>query len=66
MTRVSEPRVSEPKGSSVSGLQIITIVWMYLIFKIAYKVVTGTGAEDVRSDDEETDVEDESVTEKVK
>lgn len=50
----------------LGGLQIITIVWMYLIFKIAYKVVTGTGAEDVRSDDEETDVEDESVTEKVK
>lgn len=37
----------------LAGLQVITIVWMYLIGKVAYKVVTGNGAEDVRSDDED-------------
>lgn len=35
----------------LGGLQIITIVWMYLIVKVAYRVVTGQGAEDVRSDE---------------
>lgn len=33
-------------------LQVITLVWLYMIGKVAYKVVTGTGAEDTRSDDE--------------
>ncbi|EMG50461.1 Ceramide synthase component, putative [Candida maltosa Xu316] len=42
----------------LGGLQIITCIWMYLIFKVAYKVVTGKGAEDVRSDEDDTDVED--------
>ncbi|RCK57668.1 Sphingosine N-acyltransferase lag1 [Candida viswanathii] len=41
----------------LGGLQIITCIWMYLIFKVAYKVVTGKGAEDVRSDEDDTDVE---------
>jgi len=36
----------------LSGLQVITLVWLYMIGKVAYKVVTGTGAEDTRSDDE--------------
>jgi Protein transporter of the TRAM (translocating chain-associating membrane) superfamily, longevity assurance factor len=43
----------------LGGLQILTLIWMYLILKVAYKVILGTGAEDVRSDDEDTDVEDE-------
>ena len=30
---------------------------MYLILKVAYKVVTGSGAEDVRSDEDDTDIE---------
>jgi len=50
----------------LGGLQIITIIWMYLIMKVAYKVVTGTGAEDVRSDDDDTDVEDEDKTDRKK
>lgn len=41
----------------LGGLQIITCVWFYLIMKVAYKVVTGTGAEDVRSDEDDSDVE---------
>jgi acyl-CoA-dependent ceramide synthase len=39
--------------SLLGGLQIITIIWMYLIAKVAVKVITGAPAEDVRSDDEE-------------
>lgn len=39
--------------SLLGGLQIITLVWFYLIVKVVVKVVTGTGAEDVRSDDED-------------
>lgn len=39
--------------SLLGGLQIIMCIWMYLIAKVAIKVVTGTGAEDVRSDDED-------------
>lgn len=46
----------------LGGLQLITIVWMYLIAKVAYKVIGGRGgAEDVRSDDEE----DDTVTEEI-
>lgn len=39
--------------SLLGGLQIITIIWMYLIVKVLVKVVTGSNAEDVRSDDED-------------
>lgn len=45
--------------SLLGGLQILMMVWMYLIIKVAYKVITGTGAEDVRSDEDDTDFEDE-------
>lgn len=51
----------------LGGLQIITLIWMYLIAKVAYKVVTGSAAEDVRSGEEDTDDEeksDESVEDK--
>lgn len=44
--------------SLLGGLQLITCIWMYLILKVAYKVVTGKGAEDVRLDDESDDEED--------
>lgn len=46
--------------SLLGGLQIITCIWMYFILKVAIKVITGTGADDVRSDDDDTDVETES------
>lgn len=42
----------------LSMLQVITLVWLYMIGKVAYKVVTGTGAEDTRSDDEGDDGEE--------
>ncbi|KAJ9494760.1 Sphingosine N-acyltransferase lag1 [Exophiala xenobiotica] len=41
------------------ALQCIMILWFVLICKVAYKVVTGQGAEDNRSDDEDEGEEDE-------
>ncbi|KAI3406252.2 lag1 [Candida oxycetoniae] len=47
----------------LGGLQVITCIWMYLISKVAYRVVIGSGAEDVRSDEDDTDVEAEDNVE---
>lgn len=33
-------------------LQVITLIWMYLILRVFYKVIMGTGADDIRSDSE--------------
>ncbi|OJD35110.1 nuclear protein localization protein 4 [Diplodia corticola] len=43
----------------LGGLQVITLVWFWMIIKVAYRVVTGQGADDTRSDDEGD--EDETV-----
>ncbi|KAF9640811.1 hypothetical protein BFW01_g12617 [Lasiodiplodia theobromae] len=43
----------------LGGLQVITLVWLWMIIQVAYKVLTGQGADDTRSDDEGD--EDESV-----
>ncbi|QPG76227.1 hypothetical protein FOA43_003613 [Brettanomyces nanus] len=37
----------------LTGLQIITCLWLYMIFRVAIKVIRGAPAEDVRSDDEQ-------------
>lgn len=42
----------------LGGLQILTLIWMYFICNVAYKVITGNSAEDVRSDDEDEEEED--------
>lgn len=42
----------------LGGLQIITCIWMYLILKVAHKVIMGHSAEDVRSDEDDTDDEE--------
>jgi acyl-CoA-dependent ceramide synthase len=34
------------------ALQILLVLWMYMILKVVKKVVMGTGADDVRSDSE--------------
>lgn len=34
-------------------LQVIGLVWLYMIIKVAFKVITGSGADDSRSDDED-------------
>lgn len=39
----------------LGGLQVITIIWMFLIVKVLIKVIKGAGAEDVRSDEDDTD-----------
>lgn len=41
----------------LGGLQFLTCIWMYLILKVAAKVIRGQSAEDVRSDEDDTDVE---------
>ncbi|EGV63020.1 Sphingosine N-acyltransferase lag1 [Yamadazyma tenuis] len=38
-------------------LQLLCIAWLYSISKVAYRVVSGTGAEDVRSDSDDSDDE---------
>lgn len=42
------------------GMQILTMIWMYLILKVAYKVIIGVGAEDVRSDEDDTEQDNQS------
>lgn len=42
----------------LGGLQIITCIWMYLIMKVALRVIMGQSAEDVRSDEDDTDMEE--------
>lgn len=36
------------------ALQVITLAWLYMILRVAYRVVKGAGADDTRSDDEDT------------
>lgn len=44
--------------SLLGMLQIICLIWLLSILRVAYKVVTGNGAEDVRSDSEDSDIEE--------
>ncbi|KAI0597217.1 putative longevity-assurance protein [Biscogniauxia sp. FL1348] len=41
------------------SLQVITIFWFFMIIKVAIRVLKGTGADDVRSDDEGEQEEEE-------
>ncbi|KEF60460.1 uncharacterized protein A1O9_02021 [Exophiala aquamarina CBS 119918] len=45
----------------LAALQVVLLVWFIMIVRVAYKVVTGKGAEDVRSDDEEEEEEEEET-----
>jgi acyl-CoA-dependent ceramide synthase len=47
-------------------LQIITLVWFYMIMRVAWRVVQGVGADDTRSDDEDEDDEHPSLDETLK
>lgn len=40
------------------ALQGIILIWFSMIVKVAYKVVSGEGADDTRSDDEESESEE--------
>lgn len=48
---------------SLFSLQVVLLVWFTAILRVAYKVVTGQGADDVRSDDEDDDDEEEEEEE---
>lgn len=41
------------------ALQLILCMWFVMIIRVAYKVITGQGADDSRSDDEDEDDEEE-------
>ncbi|KAJ6102978.1 hypothetical protein N7486_005405 [Penicillium sp. IBT 16267x] len=43
--------------ASLGVLQIITLIWFFMIIKVAIRVVQGNGADDIRSDDEDEDIE---------
>ncbi|KAK0569777.1 Sphingosine N-acyltransferase lag1 [Tilletia horrida] len=43
------------------ALQIILLIWFWMIVKVAYRVITGSGATDTRSDDEDSDEMDDST-----
>ncbi|KKY25584.1 putative tlc domain-containing protein [Phaeomoniella chlamydospora] len=45
--------------SLLLSLQVILVIWFGMIIKVAYKVISGQGAGDVRSDDEEEDENEE-------
>lgn len=46
------------------GLQVLTLLWLVLIVKVAVRVIRGTGADDVRSDDEGVEEHEEDKEEK--
>lgn len=58
--RCLTPVVNNTFITLLCGLQVITCIWMYLILKVFVKVITGTGAEDVRSDGEESSTSEET------
>ena len=41
------------------ALQVLTLMWFYMILRVAWKVIKGGGADDTRSDDEGDDDEEE-------
>jgi len=49
--------------SLLSALEVLTLIWFGMILKVAYGVLSGKGADDSRSDGEESDVEVEEYEE---
>jgi very-long-chain ceramide synthase len=45
--------------SMLAALQVILLLWFVMIIRVAYKVITGQGADDSRSDDEDDGEEEE-------
>jgi acyl-CoA-dependent ceramide synthase len=41
------------------ALQVLTLMWFYMILRVAWKVIKGGGADDTRSDDEDDGEEEE-------
>jgi very-long-chain ceramide synthase len=44
------------------ALQGVLLVWFGMILRVAYKVITGSSADDIRSDDEDDDEEEEEAS----
>jgi very-long-chain ceramide synthase len=49
--------------SLLLALQVVLLIWFTMICKVAYKVVSGEGADDTRSDDEDDEEDDEEEDE---
>lgn len=47
------------------ALQCVLLVWFSMILKVAYKVLSGEGADDTRSDDEDDDEDEEEGVEEM-
>ena len=43
----------------LAALQVVLLMWFTMVIKVAYKVLSGHGADDVRSDDEDDEEEEE-------
>jgi very-long-chain ceramide synthase len=43
------------------ALQVLTIIWFFMVLQVAYRVLTGNGAHDNRSDDEDAAEEEELI-----
>ncbi|CAD6893233.1 unnamed protein product [Tilletia laevis] len=54
---VGSPKASIHRGliAGLVALQVLLLMWFVMIVKVAYRVVTGSGAADTRSDDEDED-----------
>jgi len=50
----------------LAALQVVLLIWFIMIVRVAYKVITGKGAEDVRSDDEDEEEEEETTLDEKK
>lgn len=49
--------------SLLLALEILTIIWFVMILRVAYMVISGKNAQEIRSEDEASDVEEEYVSE---
>jgi len=50
----------------LGSLQCLNIFWLYFVLRIAYNITFRKLVEDVRSDDEDTEEEDDDIAEKIK
>ena len=49
--------------SLLMALQVLTLIWFGMIIRVAYRVISGKGAQDTRSDDEGDDEEEDEQSE---
>lgn len=51
--------------SVLLALQVLLLIWLSMIVKVAYKVISGEGADDTRSDDEDSEYDGEGAEEAI-